>query len=107
MIRTKAHRRGQALVMATLGLIAIIGLVGLAVDLSWSYFLEKTMQAAADTAALSAVQKAREAAGAIGNVSCVNVSCYAIQTSCTSIGGGTTADAGCHLPCRTGLRVRK
>jgi Flp pilus assembly protein TadG len=87
-------RRGQALVMVTLGLFAIIGLVGLGIDLSWSYFLEKTMQAAADSAALAAVDAAIDAAGLAGSVSCAGgAACYATQTSCASISSGTAAPA--------------
>jgi Flp pilus assembly protein TadG len=49
-------RRGQVLVMVTLALFAMMGMLGLAVDLGWSYFTKKTAQAAADAAALAAVR---------------------------------------------------
>ena len=100
----KIHKvKGQALVMVTFGLLAIVGLVGLGVDLSWSYFLEKTMQAAADTAAMSAVQAARVAGGAFANVNCGgSISCYATQTSCTSISSGS-ADVACRYALQNGF----
>ncbi len=44
---------GQALVMVTLALFSMLGMMGLAVDLGWSYFVQKEAQAAADTAALA------------------------------------------------------
>jgi len=57
---------GQALVLITFALIAMCGLIGLAVDLGWSYFVKKTAQAAADGAAQAAVQEAMSRVG--GNV---------------------------------------
>jgi hypothetical protein len=55
----KRREGGQAIVMVTLALIAMCGVVGLAVDLGWSYFVKKSAQAAADTGALAAVKKAQ------------------------------------------------
>ncbi len=59
-MESKRHKNsgGQALVMVTLALMAMAGLMGLAVDLGWSYFVQKEAQAAADGAALAAVQEA-------------------------------------------------
>jgi len=54
----KTERGGQALVMVTLALIAMCGMMGLAVDLGWSFFVQKQAQVAADAAALGAVQEA-------------------------------------------------
>src|SRR5689334_7769263 len=56
-------RGGQAVVMVTLALIAMSGVLGLAVDLGWSFFVKKSAQAAADTAALAAVAKAQTLVG--------------------------------------------
>ena len=47
-------RRGQALLSVTFALIAMCGLLGLAVDLGWAYFVKKSAQSSADAAALSA-----------------------------------------------------
>lgn len=49
---------GQAIVMVTVALIAMCGMIGLAVDLGWSFFVKKQAQTAADSAALGAVQEA-------------------------------------------------
>ncbi len=49
-------RRGQALLLVTFALIAMCGLLGLAVDLGWGYFVKKSAQASADAGALSAAQ---------------------------------------------------
>jgi hypothetical protein len=54
----KTTSGGQALVMVTLALLAMCGLLGLAVDLGWSYFVQRQAQAAADGAALAAVAEA-------------------------------------------------
>lgn len=48
-------RKGQAIVLVTLALFAMVGLMGLAVDMGWSFYVEKTSQAAADSAATAAV----------------------------------------------------
>lgn len=48
------NRRGQAVVMVTLSLFVLFGILGLAVDLGWSFFIKKSAQAAADSAALAA-----------------------------------------------------
>ena len=54
MTITRRGRRGQALLLVTLALFAMCGLLGLAVDLGWSYYVKKTAQNAADSAALAA-----------------------------------------------------
>src|SRR5437016_9350443 len=59
MSRRKIASSGQAIVMVTLALFAMAGLMGLAVDLGWSFYLQKQAQASADAAALSAVQEAK------------------------------------------------
>src|SRR5436190_9979164 len=58
MNRRRRTSGGQALVLVTLGLMAMFGMMGLAVDLGWSFFVEKQAQAAADFAAMGAVQEA-------------------------------------------------
>jgi Flp pilus assembly protein TadG len=45
--------------MVTLMLVAMCGILGLAVDLGWSFFVKKSAQAAADAAALSAVAEGK------------------------------------------------
>src|SRR5512138_1356250 len=55
--------RGQVLIMVTLVSFAVIGMIGLAVDLGWSYFVRRSAQAAADAAALAAARAALEAGG--------------------------------------------
>ena len=57
-MRSRGGQRGQALLLVTLSLFAMCGLLGLAVDLGWSYFIQKSAQNAADSAALSAAYQA-------------------------------------------------
>ena len=59
--KPESGRRGQALIMVTVALLAMSGLIGLAVDFGWSYYLRRTEQAAADAAAMAAVNAAMDA----------------------------------------------
>ncbi len=59
MNRRLKTSKGQALVLVTLGLLAMCGLMGLVVDLGWSFYLKKAAQAAADAGALAAVQETK------------------------------------------------
>ena len=59
-------RRGQALLLVTLSLFAMCGLLGLAVDLGWSYFVKKSAQNAADSAALAEAYQALAQGGETG-----------------------------------------
>jgi hypothetical protein len=49
-------RRGQALLLVTFALVAMCGLLGLAVDLGWGYFVKKSAQVSADAGALASAQ---------------------------------------------------
>jgi Flp pilus assembly protein TadG len=80
----RAKSRGQALILVTLALIPMFAVMGLAVDLGWSFFVRKQAQAAADAAALSAVQEAVARIGTSGDVS---------GFSCASGAAGTGAGA--------------
>jgi Flp pilus assembly protein TadG len=73
MTRRKKTSGGQAIVMVTLALVAMCGIMGLAVDLGWSFFVQKQAQAAADGAALAAVHEVFERkAGVVSTVTCGN-----------------------------------
>ncbi len=58
MRNRSAGRRGQALLLVTFALLAMCGLLGLAVDLGWAYFVKKSAQAAADAGSLAAANAA-------------------------------------------------
>ena len=105
MKRNKSGVKGQALVLVTLGLISMCGLMGLAVDLGWSYFVEKQAQTAADTAALAAAQEANIRIGStafgfvcpVAAASNMEVFCQQTVESCTVIQANT--DSNLHNGC--------
>jgi len=95
----KQARRGQALVMITTSLIALCGIMGLAVDLGWGYFVKKAGQRAADAAALAATEQALAAVGQASTFVCgTNLTCQATASSCASTPNSppvTNLDNGC------------
>ncbi len=108
--KRKTRRSGQALVLVTLALIAMAGIMGLAVDLGWSFFVQKQAQAAADGAALAAVQEAlqdiRAANMAVTAFTCgsvASVSCQATPIPCGSVAGTTNLANGCQYAVANGF----
>lgn len=79
--------------MVTLALIAMCGIMGLAVDVGWSFFVRKAARAAADAAALGAVNAAMATVGQSGSwATCpTNVSC-GVTLTCSSGVVSTAAD---------------
>ena len=55
--RSQGRRKGQAVILVTLVLMPMIGLIGLVTDLGYMNFVQKSAQAAADSAAKAAVYK--------------------------------------------------
>jgi Putative Flp pilus-assembly TadE/G-like len=97
-------RRGQALIMTTLSLFVISGMMGLAVDLGWDYFVSKAARTAADSAALGAVNAALARVGQGGVPACgSNVDCYATPTPCSSLAGGQNLINGCQYATQNGF----
>ncbi len=77
------RERGQILVMTTLSVIALFGILALAVDVGWAYYLRKSAQKAADAASMAA---AIQVLANVGNatISCSgNVTCQG-ATACPS-----------------------
>ncbi len=100
--------RGQAIVLVTLGLLAMCGLMGLAVDFGWSMFVEKQAQAAADTAALAAVEEAMYRLSVTNNFSCSGgtaVSCAPTPVTCSSLSSDATNNLwnGCLYAVKNGF----
>ncbi|MBI2685875.1 MAG: hypothetical protein HYX27_06145 [Acidobacteria bacterium] len=62
---------GQAIIMVTLALVAMCGLLGLAVDFGWAYFVKRAAQGAADAAALAAAEEMRKMQGVNGTYTCL------------------------------------
>jgi len=104
----KTERGGQALVMVTLALIAMCGMMGLAVDLGWSFFVQKQAQVAADGAALAAVQEAYQRFGGnFGKPPCGNgltqAHCAVVPVACQSIANVSNLKNGCLYAERNGF----
>jgi Flp pilus assembly protein TadG len=99
---------GQALVMVTIALVAMAGMMGLAVDLGWSFFVQKQAQAAADGAALAAVQEAvarlRGAGLSVTGVTCGASADCETNDPCASLAGTTSnLNNGCQYALRNGF----
>ena len=113
----RRHRtsKGQALVLVTLSLFAMTGLMGLAVDLGWSFFVKKEAQAAADAAALGAVREAQARMG--GSFSgftcpgspgattpwCDNVTTLECSSGNINVGNTSNLGNGCLYAARNGF----
>jgi hypothetical protein len=86
--RRRRQQSGQAIAMATLGLVFLSGLMGLVVDIGYGYYLKQVAQAAADSAATSAAVAAVASGGTCGpEVLCqTGYTCPANPTSDTDFG---------------------
>jgi len=80
MTKLSKKEKGQALPMVTLSLLALCGMMGLAVDLGWSFFVKRSAQTAADAAAQAAVQQVLDDVGQSGAILCSNtqLACQAV-----------------------------
>jgi Flp pilus assembly protein TadG len=81
-IHDRPGEQGQATIMVTLSLLAMCGLMGLAVDLGWAFYVRRSAQAAADAAALGATRAAFQSNLSID---CVSLGCQATPISCSQI----------------------
>jgi Flp pilus assembly protein TadG len=73
--------------MATLSLFMLFGIMGLAVDLGWSYYRRQVAQTAADSAALAAAVVAENSSGTDNIVCGANSVLCQAQTGCPTITG--------------------
>lgn len=91
---SRSARGGQVIIMLTFSIFVLFGMLGLVVDLGWSYFTQKAAQAAADAAALAAVRSALQNSPS-DNVRCglTGVGCAATPLDCSSISGGSFSSA--------------
>ncbi len=116
MNRRKKQSGGQALILVTLGLLAMCGMMGLSVDLGWSFFVHKQAQTAADGAALAAVDEAYnrliQGNAPVSSFSCnssgsgaTQIECSA-QVRCHSITATSNLNNGCQYAIRNGFDDR-
>jgi Putative Flp pilus-assembly TadE/G-like len=74
--------RGQALVMVSFALIAILAILGLTVDVGWAFFRKQAAQTAVESAALAAVQAAQKLSATF---TCgADVECPSTPSACPS-----------------------
>ena len=109
----RARTRGQTVLMLALSLVAMFGLLGLAVDLGWAFFVKRTAQASADSAVMAAARKAFASSGQAGPFSCTTGACatgsrcFACETTAvacsTLLGNGTNLANGCLYSARNGF----
>lgn len=100
---TSTRNRGQALVLFTLAIPVMFMLVGFAVDAGWAYYRQQAAHAAAEAAALAAV----ESAG--GTYTCGSglptVSCQTATTCPTSVGATSSFYTACMYAKANGFQV--
>src|SRR5271168_4417595 len=108
----RMQQSGQAVVLVTLALFAMCGIMGLAVDLGWSFFVKKEAQAVGDAAALAAVREGSlRLNGNFSGYKCGaptnNTQPYFAQTAidCSSLAAGSASNLenGCAYAARNGF----
>ena len=96
----KRNQRGQTAVLFTLTAVPLFGIMGLVIDIGWSYYRKESAQMAADAAASAAAEFAYMAAGG-GAPSCSTTGVLCSPTTeytCPATMTGTPANniiAGC------------
>jgi hypothetical protein len=86
----RQSQRGQVLMPFALVLVVLLGMVGLVLDVGWSYYVGKKAQAAADAAAQGAAAQALITNGPANAPDCSILGCQA-ATSCPAPGNLLTA----------------
>jgi hypothetical protein len=81
--RAHGNEAGQAILLVTIGLVFTFGILGLVVDVGYSYYLKQVAQAAVDSAVTAAATMANSNGGTCGTgVRCEeNVSCPSNPTN--------------------------
>jgi hypothetical protein len=98
----RKRQRGQVIVMVTLCLFALCGILGLAVDLGWMFYIRKTAQAAADAAAIAAVKRVMDSAVTLADYSCGPLAtCAATPVDCPGASGNL--DSACLYAAQNGF----
>jgi hypothetical protein len=85
-------RAGQAAIMVTVGTVFLMGVLGLVVDVGWSYYRKQVLQAAVDSAAIAAATAANSA----GAITCNSggIVCQA-ATTCPNASAGSNFYSAC------------
>jgi len=108
-IKTKNGRSGQALLMASVSLFAMLGMMGLVVDLGYGYYRREAAQTASDAAASAVIEAAKTASP--GSQSCGTNSVWCgspagTATNCPATAPATLStafDYGCWMAAQNGF----
>lgn len=108
-MKTRNRRSGQVLLMATVSLFAMLGVMGLAVDLGYGYYRREAAQTASDAAAAAVIQAAIQASP--GSQSCGSNSVWCgtpagTATNCPATAPTTLStafDYGCKMAALNGF----
>src|SRR5574342_340686 len=85
--------KGQVLPMVALSLLTMSGVLGLALDLGWMYFVKKSAQAAVDASVLAAATSVLEGVGEEGPWTCgAGMTCQEATPCPASIGTPPSSD---------------
>ncbi len=80
-LHNRRNERGQVLLPFALVFVALLGMVGLVLDVGWSYYVGKKAQTAADAAAQAAVAQGLLTNGPAATPNCSTLGCQS-ATSC-------------------------
>ena len=105
---------GQAIILVTLALLTMCGMMGLAVDMGWSFFVHKQAQTAADAAALAAVEEGFKRIdgrrGAISGFTCsaggsgaAQLDCQTTAVNCAAVAATSNLNNGCQYAKKNGF----
>lgn len=108
-MKTKNGRSGQALLMASVSLFAMLGMMGLAVDLGYGYYRREAAQTASDAAASAVIKAAMSASP--GSQTCGSLAVWCgspagTATNCPSTAPttfNTSFDYGCRMAALNGF----
>jgi hypothetical protein len=64
--RLAREQRGQVLALIVVALIPLLGMVGLAIDIGYAYYSQRTLQSSADAASLAGASQLPNLGGAVG-----------------------------------------
>ncbi len=99
-INRRRGEKGQATILVTLALLAMFGLIGLAVDFGWAFYVRRSAQAAADSAALAATRAALQSIAP--SIDCLTMGCDVTPVSCDLVSAGNLL-VGCTYAQRNGF----
>jgi len=80
----RARERGQTVLMVTFLILAMFGVLGLACDLGWAYYVRMSARASADAAALGSIEAAMQSAASGASITCGanGIACHSDPAAC-------------------------